>query len=376
MKGFYHYFKERLLVGFYLLLVMTPRKLYVLLVSFFSLVFKRRKSGKVPPILIIKVTNRCNYSCIMCPKTSTHLNYYKFPRDIEYSRLEELLVANAKYLSLVQLHGGEPLYHKEIIKILDLLNMLKLRYTLTTNGYFLTREVSEKIMNNCLRLIISVDAASDQLYGEIRKGGDISIIRENIKTMMQIRQRHRSRVPLVKIVMAVFKYNIEEIPLMVQFCHEYDIKYLIVQEGLLYGNPQIGSEQTVGMNLEIRKEVVAHSSQLAKRLDVRLSIDLPGHRYTKGESEKHQMYQERKKVWKTKTCFYLYFTALLREDFYLTYCFASFDYCFSFEGISLNEMWSGSDREFSHARVQIRKKRVPEYCQKAFDDELNCVLLE
>ncbi len=144
MNVFIDYIKRRILVLYLMLQGVTFHRLVNLIVSFISMMLKRPTSGRVPPELIIKITSRCNYSCIMCPKSSSTLSYYSHPVDIDYGQLEKLLTRNAKYISSVKLFGGKQLYHQKIIQIIELLDNLNLKYTITTNAYLLTPEIFAK----------------------------------------------------------------------------------------------------------------------------------------------------------------------------------------------------------------------------------------
>ncbi len=206
MDEFFNYMKQNYLAGF-LVHRLSLKKLIVLVSSFWALLWKKSKSGRVPPILIIKLTSRCNFSCIMCPKTFRSIDFYKNPVDIDFKKLKELLEENAKYITLVQLHGGEPLMHKQINDILDLLNDLNLMYTITTNGHFLSQEIISKITKNCLRIIVSIDAVTPELYAKIRKGGNLTNIVNNIEMLNRIKQDKKISLPVVQVVMAVFAYN-------------------------------------------------------------------------------------------------------------------------------------------------------------------------
>lgn len=360
MPPFAEFLAERAAVAWILLRRLTLRKMWLLGVSWASLILRRSRSGKIPPILIIKITSRCNFSCVMCPKTSLSLDFYKNPVDMDFLRLQRLLTDNAGSICLVQLHGGEPLYHKDIGRIIDLLDRLNLTYTVTTNGYLLTREISLKLMRNCLRLILSIDAADPVLYGHIRRGGDLDILRDNILQLQRLKKKFRSPRPIVKVVMAVFKYNLADLTNMVRFCRAHEIRELIFQEGVLYDNPGLGPEDTLKTHAELALEMSGRAKALAKNLGVKLRIDFPGLKSSRGSFG--------------TSCFYLYFTILFQQNFMATYCFGSYDHLLPYLGPDLAGFWNGPQSRFVEARWNLRRNFIPKICQDAYVTGVNCVL--
>jgi molybdenum cofactor biosynthesis enzyme MoaA len=364
MNEFFNYLKQRLYFFRFLLHRLSIKKLVVLASSFWALLWKRSKSGRVPPILIIKLTSRCNLSCIMCPKTSRSIDFYKNPVDMDFDKLKKLLEENAKYITLVQLHGGEPLMHKQINDILDLLNDLNLMYTITTNGHFLTPEIISKITKNCLRIIVSIDAVTPELYAKIRKGGNLAEIVNNIEMLNQVKHENKISLPLIRIVMAVFAYNMNEMQKMIKFSHDLDIDLVIFQEGILYDNPEVGSDDLIENNISQMYQAVSETSDLARKLKVAVRFDFHswGKKPIKTEINP-----------RLKRCFYLYFTMLLQERFNVTYCFGSYDYTFPLSK-HLSDTWNENGYYFYSARNNLKKNIVPLYCSKAFQDGINCIL--
>ena len=184
-------------------------KIVNILISLISFFFKRRTSGKAPIILSINLTYRCNYSCIMCQKSSVVKNVYKSnPKDMNYDKLEKLLKENAKYISIIRLHGGEPLYFGEIIRLIDLLNQLKMKFAFITNGSLLTPEISKKLMKNCIEISFSIDSVDNEEYSKIRYPGNLEIVSGNIKYLNQLKKETKSQTPILNIAATMFSFNI------------------------------------------------------------------------------------------------------------------------------------------------------------------------
>jgi MoaA/NifB/PqqE/SkfB family radical SAM enzyme len=374
MSAFVDYVKSRLLVIYLMLKGSTFPRLLNLLVSFYSMVLKRPTSGRMPPQLIIKLTSRCNYSCIMCPKMSPDLGYYDNPSDLPYPILERLLRENAKHLSLVKLYGGEPLYHRDIVRILDLLNELKLKFTITTNGYLLTSEVCRRLTRNCVRVFISIDSANPEVYSTIRRGGDLERIVNNVQQLQQTIRQSGSSGPIIKAIMTVFAFNLSEMAGMVEFCAARGIRYLVFQEGVPYGNAAVRKEHLLRTNIACTESIIRQTRTIGERRDVVLEFDFPWLRQSRLATSFSGNDAMRAVNRKSFRCFYLYFTMLIQQDNECAFCFGTYDHLNAIDDRHLSEIWNGREGPYYHARVQLKNGVVPADCGSAYAAGGKCAL--
>ena len=160
--------------------------------------------------LLIELADFCNLKCIMCdmseegrlrhghpsPEQSIHgtqgrfLPFSSFRGIIDSINQSEL---KAGVISLFWL--GEPMINSEIGKMLDYLSnhMENIDgWMLHTNGQILNegtlRLMFESKGNNLLHF--SVDAASPEVYGRVRRGGNYQILLENIRKALDLRREY------------------------------------------------------------------------------------------------------------------------------------------------------------------------------------------
>ena len=79
--------------------------------------------------IYIEITNICNLKCAFCPETKRKKEY------MDLENFEEILSKIHNYTSLICLHvKGEPLLHKQLKDILNILEKYNLKANITTNG--------------------------------------------------------------------------------------------------------------------------------------------------------------------------------------------------------------------------------------------------
>lgn len=87
--------------------------------------------------IYIEITNVCNLKCKFCPDTNRTKTF------MSSNDFEKIIEKINKYTNLVYLHvKGEPLLHKELDKILKILEKYNLKTNITTNGTLIKDKVS------------------------------------------------------------------------------------------------------------------------------------------------------------------------------------------------------------------------------------------
>jgi MoaA/NifB/PqqE/SkfB family radical SAM enzyme len=310
----------------------------------------------------------------MCPKSSSILGYYSHPLDMDYVQLEKLLIRNAKYISLVKLFGGEPLYHQKIIQIIELLDKLHLKYTITTNAYLLTPEICRRIIKNCVRICLSIDAVENNLYSQMRRGGDLNIVSQNIHMLNQIKIQHKSSTPVLKVVTTVFDFNLEQMPKMVEFCAKHQIPNLIFQEGVFYGNNGVVRKNLLIENIHLTEETIKQTREAGKQYHVKVEFDLPWFKQCKKGLRNVPGDNTRVHKKELRRCFYLYFTMLIQQNEKHTYCFGTYDNLEDINKRELSDIWNSTNDIYYKARELLKKNIIPDYCKKAYALGGKCAL--
>jgi radical SAM protein with 4Fe4S-binding SPASM domain len=167
-----------------------------------------------PVDLIIEVTRYCNLKCIMCP----YPNLKRAQGNMELSTFKKIIDETARenpsarvWLAIM----GEPLLRGEtVVEFIRYAKDKGIREVcLNTNAVLLTKVIAEKLLESGLdKIIVSIDAASKEIYDKIRIGGDFNLVRSNIEQFLEIkREKHNTHLELIAqfIVMDENEHEVE-----------------------------------------------------------------------------------------------------------------------------------------------------------------------
>ena len=157
-----------------------------------------------PPQLQIEPTSICNYRCTFCFQTNTDWSSAK-SGDMGMMGMEMFKMAvdeaEGKTEALNIASRGEPLLHPKIADMLAYLKGKFLAFKLNTNGWFLTEKTAHALLAcDLMTLVVSADAASEPAYSQLRVGGQLDRIVENVTRFAEIR---RTQYPHSRLLLRV-----------------------------------------------------------------------------------------------------------------------------------------------------------------------------
>lgn len=332
-------------------------KLFVLFISWISFLFKSTKSGKIPFALTLHLTYKCNFSCIMCQKSSLDPTVYSLNLpEMSYAGLCKLLKENSTHIIYINLHGGEPLLYSNIKQLINLLNEINIKYSLITNGSLFTQEISRSLIKNCLEISFSIDSADKNKFAKIRKGGDLDIIEHNIEMLNKLKEGYKKITPFLRLTATVFNFNIDDLKGLVDFAKRNNFKEITLQEGTFYNTPEIKEKDFIKNNLLIVKKAVKGLREYADKQGVLLNHNSPVF-----DPEQHKK-QIPSKPKKHKRCFYYYHYINITPTLDVSICNIS-DPIENLDGNSLQDIWNGKDSNMMKNRILLSRNEYPETCR-------------
>lgn len=349
----YIFYKTRIHIVVSLICSIRWPKVFNVIKNLTAYYFKSKTAGIVPSILTLQLTYKCNYSCIMCQKSSLDNNAYTSQIDeMDYEQLEKLLKTNAKYISVLRITGGEPLMYTHFEKLIDLLNEINLKYTILTNGYLLNESIIKKMLKNCLQISISIDSVENSVYSYMRKGGYLDTVIHNIQTINNLKKSNRT--PFLNIATTCFTFNIDGLYDIVEFCKKYNIKSMSVSEGGFYNTPLIKDEHFIINNRKQCELAVNKAQRVADKLKITIRWNSQVLYFSK---EENQLISNRNKI---LGCFNFFFSGLLTPDLKLKICPLSEPVC-EINGSSLQAIWNCD--AMKNCREIIIQNNFPNSCR-------------
>ena len=207
--------------------------------------FYDRLTEGFPSQIIIDLCNVCNYNCIHCPqgqlKKSEGFTRSFLPEELNKKLVDEAanngkgMVQHIRYTA-----DGEPLLHPEAIKLLRYaVEHANTMVSLTTNGSLLTSEMMDELLDMNIGLIdFSLDAFDDETYSQIRRNGNLKIVRENVLEMIKRKVMKKSKTRIVVSFVEQEK-NTAEKDAFKKYWEENGVDYVVIRKlhsagGVLY----------------------------------------------------------------------------------------------------------------------------------------------
>lgn len=237
---------------------------------------KEMEEGKTvlesyPRRLVFELTNACNLNCVMCGRNAADFKMTSFDMDI-FRSFEPLM----DVVEEVTLMGwGEPTIHPKFHEMLEIIDRHSARKYFCSNGMNL-KKIKEYIFKyNVDVFAVSLDGATYETNARIRRGSDLNVIKEDLKSIVQEKKRLGLKYPWINFVFCAMASNIHELPDLVRLAAEIGIEevkvvYLTVFQEELLNETLWGKEELV-------KEVFAEAEKTGEELGIVLKLPhLPG----------------------------------------------------------------------------------------------------
>lgn len=186
------------------------KKIYNFFLNQIELKLKRNYLFSYPYNLVIDPTNICNLKCPLCPTWQDIEARQKGKMDMQTFR--NILDETGQYLFTVNLcNWGETLLNSDAPEMIRYAKKYNTVVGLSTNLNYLPDRTAQELTSSGIDIIvISLDGATQESYGQYRKGGNFSTVLSNIEKLNSYRQNNKN-FPLLIWQFLVNKYNESEI---------------------------------------------------------------------------------------------------------------------------------------------------------------------
>ena len=195
----------------------------------------RLADGSHPREVMVEVTRRCNLSCLYCFRDMLKPGYLIDMDKALYERfLEDAVSSGVEKLAFTG--WGEPLIHPDILDFIGLAKEAGLKVLLNTNGFYLSEYGYKIVELGVDELVISIDSDDEDIYRNIRRGGDLKRIVEGLSVINDAKVSLGSDRPLMKFQYTLSRANINNLLSLARLAKEYRVKDVIVSN-IIPNNP-------------------------------------------------------------------------------------------------------------------------------------------
>lgn len=220
--------------------------------------------------LYIEATNQCNIACSSCPRTFFHARDQQ--GDLSLTRVEAILNQIPDGLRIV-LHGlGEPLQHPQIADIVVLAKSHDHYVLFNSNATLLSPLVATALIEaNLDELRISIDSPDPETYRKIRPAAELSGVIQNVRCLLEKRERSKKSTPRVSFWMTAVKSRIHSLPDMLRLASDTGVDEVYLQRLVFFHRGYAVEEESIFRNADNSTiAVLQEAEQVAKEVGVRL----------------------------------------------------------------------------------------------------------
>lgn len=209
------------------------------------------RSENPPPITVeLDMTNTCNHKCPECSGWYSHnRNHDSLPYDLAEDIVRQL--AKAEVRGLIFTGGGEPFCHPHIKDIVKLTYNLGLDIGFITNGSLINEEIARVLLECCIWLRVSLDAASAKTFERLHgmDGDAFNKTVNNIALLTKMKSRLKSKT-IIGVGYLTCDYTRDEMFDMTILCRKLGIDYLQFRPMQIHNNGKFEYH-----SLDIREQI-------------------------------------------------------------------------------------------------------------------------
>jgi len=229
---------------------------------------KRRPSAEPASFpLIRKLTLSlgwfCNINCVMCPQDHAERQFLSVDallRHVDWPSVGEIIC-----------EGGEPLAAPTVPALWDHLIGIGKKLNFVTNGLVISQRTAERIAAHSDYVYISFNAASEQTYARVNRGGSWQKLLRNLHWIQQARQSAGSGLKIIGHF-TIVEQNLAELPDFLDLAAELGLD--IVNFG--YNRiEQFGApiDRLLAEDPALRAALTARLRDAARRTERKIRID-------------------------------------------------------------------------------------------------------
>lgn len=193
--------------------------------------------GNPPPITVeLDMANVCNHSCPQC--AAQHIKSRDkslLSRAIAERTIHELAEFGVR--GLIFTGGGEPLCHKNTSDMVILSKLLGLDVGFITNGQLLNEKIIRVLLENCVWVRVSLDAATAETFSCVHgtSAESFAEVVDNIRNLTRIKKMLGSKTT-VGVGFLTDHETVAEMEPAAELCRDLQVDYLQYRPMQIHSN--------------------------------------------------------------------------------------------------------------------------------------------
>jgi MoaA/NifB/PqqE/SkfB family radical SAM enzyme len=230
---------------------------------------------KMPSIIWLETTNRCNLRCRSCSKFYKHFDS-KTDMSMElFNKVFDQVAPQAECIILTGI--GEALYHKEANTIFERLMKYKhYRVEFTTNGKLMNEDWIQRLSKLRCHVTFSIDGTNETTHQYNRLGSDLVNIKSALQRIREMELASTNPAQFLfkrRINFVVMKNNMHQMPEMVYWAKQYGVELLVFILMNNWGLPEVFWREQNPLNFRNELiEQIKETRSLAEKNQVALVI--------------------------------------------------------------------------------------------------------
>ena len=195
--------------------------------------------GVGPSKIYVEATTRCNLDCRFCVRRAWDESLGDMDPRTFAAVLDGVGVLDRR--PTVMFGGiGEPLVHPRLPEMVAQAKSVGARVELVTNGTLLSRAMGRALIEAGLDLLwVSLDGATPERYGDLRRGGALPDVLENLALFREDRRAGGTKLEL-GVAFVAMRSNFTELPALLDLAHRLGATRFHISHLLAYTAEMVG----------------------------------------------------------------------------------------------------------------------------------------
>lgn len=187
--------------------------------------FKKSIVHGHPLTLKFETSAICNLSCPGCMHGNDS-TYFKRNMMIELELFQKVIDEVGKHLFMaIMYHRGEAFFNKDLFAMIEYLQRYNVGSTVSSNFSlnFTDHDFKNMVSSGLNHLLLSIDGTTQDVYREYRKGGNLELVKHNVRELVSFRNKMNSKNPVIEQQFIIFPHNAHQIKEVEEFARSLGI---------------------------------------------------------------------------------------------------------------------------------------------------------